>query len=241
MPTYVRDIVRDAMGKIGAVRVNEYPIPAELDLGIRVLNGMLGVWAADVLMLRAYTEDQIPLVANKSSYTIGPSGCDVTSAKPIRVRSGYVRDSDGLDSPLTIFTESRYGEVSNKSGAAATPYLIVYKPGATKQSVHIGTFVFYPVPDASYTAYVLSEKYLTEFTSPNELVQMEGVYYETLVYNLAVRLFHDYHKPSTTIPDDIRGIAHARVQTLENLNSQQLVSKIEVPGIDGSYNIYTDE
>lgn len=237
----VQQILIDAMGLINTIAIDEVPETSELTLALRTANVMLDRWSAQKLMLRSNITLVVPLVAGKSEYTIGLSGADITSNKIIHIESGYITDN-GMDYSMDVVEKSLYDTFEDKNVSLARPEYVGYDPGATQQAVQKGTIFFYYTPDKSYTATLETMVYLTEFLNLSDTVTFEPVYYEALIYNLAVRLFRHFHAATAQVPADIVGIANESRATIMNMNHSPLIAGFDFPGKGtGKYNIYTDE
>jgi hypothetical protein len=243
MELQVQDIIKDAMGLCGAIKMDEAPTVSEYLLGIRALNVMVDKWSGSTILVRSREEDTFPLVAGQSSYTIGLVGADLTADKPLRVDHAYIRDSTGNDEALVLGTKEQYDGMGDKY-TEGRPELIAYDPGLSQQSEGKGTLFLYPTPDSAdtYTLALTSYKYVSEFSDWTDTITFEPVYYEPLIYGLALRLFRHFHPSATAIPADIAAGAAAGILTLETLNAVQKIAYLDLPGVrGGTYNIYTDD
>jgi hypothetical protein len=72
-------------------------------------------------------------------------------------------------------------------------------------------------------------------------VTFEEVYSEALKYNLAIRLYREYHEHGKPIPSDLIYLADRAMCVIEKLNAEQVHSIIEVPSRRGVFNIYTGD
>jgi hypothetical protein len=223
--------------------MDETPTASEIQLAIRVLNTMIDRWSAQRLMLRSTTEDVLPLTANQETYTIGQSlTADFNTAKPIQIVAAYIRDSSGCDEALQIVDQITFDSNSgDKSFAAGRPEMLTYDAGAAQQTVNLGTISIYTMPDSAYTLYIQSDKYLSEFVNPSDVINFEPAYYEAIIYNLAERLYRYYHTDPKQIPMDIVGIAKAAKHTIEVMNSVQYTATMDVPGKYTQFNVYTGD
>lgn len=235
----VADILKDAMGLCNAIEIDETPSSTEMAVALRAANVMIDSWSTRKLMLRSDSKVLFTLSAGKAKYTIGPSGCDITFAKPVRVESGYVTDNQ-LDYPLEVISTGLYDAQSDKNVSTSRPIYVAYDPVSTQQTSKVGELFFYYSPDKGYPCRLKVYTYLTEFTGYTEVVSFEPAYYEALIYNLAVRLFRRYSDDKTPIPPDIAAIAEDSLRNLRAMNSTQYIAGMDLPGKVSSFNIYTD-
>lgn len=244
MQLKVQDIIIDAMNLIGVIEISETPTAAEMQTGLKALNMMLDRWSAHRLMLRSTTSLTKTLTPGKYVYTVGTSTSDITSNKPLRIDSAFLRDTNGQDYPLEIMPKSAYEELQDKSYSQSIPAALFYDPGVAQQTEQEGALYLYPIPDSSMT-YVLHldyDDYMSEFSTLTAVITFEPAYYEALVYNLALRLYRRYHTDTARpVPEDIIALASVSMKTLENLNATQPRAAMDVPGKLSSFNIYTGD
>lgn len=235
------DIITDAMSLIGAVAINE-PIKApELQVGLRTLNMMIDKWSTNRLLLRSTDTTTIPLSANKYAYTIGTPSSDVTSAKPLRIFSSFMRDRNGVDYNIDVMPQEAYDKLQDKSFVYGLPAAMYYDPGTTQDGQE-GTIYIYPAPDSAgpYTLYLECDIYLSEISTGNDIITFDKAYYEALVYGLASRLWRRYHTKEP-IPADIAAFASSAISSLENLNSVQARASMDIPGKVSTFNVYSGD
>ena len=235
----VSDFLKDAMGLCNATEIDETPSSSEMAIALRAANMMLGRWATQNLLVRAGTTITFPTVASKADYTIGASASDITASKPLRISSGFVRDSN-IDYPIEVITREMYNNLGDKSLGTARPQYVTYDPGTAQQAVQKGTLSLYNSPDKVYSVTLEGSTYFTEFVNMTDTVTFEPAYYEALVYGLAVRLFRRYTDDKTPVPSDLAAVAHEALKSLKNLNAERIPAMMDLPGLSGAYNVLTD-
>ena len=249
MQLKVQDIISDAMGLIGSTAVDETPTPSEFNLGLRTLNVMIDSWSANRVVIRGTVDESFPLVAGKSTYTIGQSGADLTSSKPIKIIYAFIRYSNNIDIPLEIRDKKEIYSYSDSSYTEALPEVLAYDPGLAQQANNIGKIILYPIPDAinSYTLFITSDKYLTEFVSVSDPITFDSAYYEALIYNLATRLFRHYHQNTgAQIPIDLVLVAKSSLSAIYRYSGETFTMSTDLPKMNNSpksnnaYNIMID-
>ena len=239
MDLTAQDFIVDALSLIGATQMDQVPPAWEMNKALRALNHMLNTWSSERLMVRAMTRESFTLVDGTASYTIG-SGADFDTAKPLKIDSAYIQDSNGYDHQLGIVEMARYNAFADKT-TEGLPDCLAYDPGASQQATQAGTIYLWHVPGSAYTLYISSQKFLTEFSALTTTFTFEPQYGEAIKYNLATRLWRFYRKPTENIPADIVGIAASTKRNIKAINATQPRCKIDIPGCRGTYNIYTDE
>jgi hypothetical protein len=238
----VGDIIRAALRKINVGAQGEPMSAIDANDGLEALNDMLGLWSARKIIVRGMTQENFPLTAAVFSYTIGATGVFATP-KPYRITSAFVRDTNLVDTPIDIITVAEFDSYEDKAISSARPWALAYDPGAAQQAAQLGTIFLYPTPDAStaYRLYIESQKAFTNFPNIAATVTFEEVYSEALKYNLAIRLYREYHEHGKPIPSDLTYLADRAMCVIEKLNAEQVHSIIEVPSRRGVFNIYTGD
>lgn len=237
MQILVQDALKDAMGLIGATEIDEVPSSSETAVAMRVANVMLGNWSSKRLLLRSPRMVTIPLVSGKNTYTIGLSGCDITTGKPLTITSGYYRGDNGVDEVISIISLEQYNNLGVKS-TMSEPECIAYDPGSEQQTSHRGTIYVYPTPSQGGTIFFQCTQYISEISNLTDTLLFEPAYYEAFIYNLAVRLYRHYHT-SGDVPGDVVAIAGNALQALRTMNSQKTLASSDFSG-GRRYNVYTD-
>jgi hypothetical protein len=236
-----RDIVKDALHIIGAIGLDDQPVPREISICLSSMNAMLEQWSAQKLIVRASTVQDLALTANKASYTIGTGG-ELNTVKPISIQSCYVRDLSNVDHRVDICTVEQYDNFEDKTVSSSVPEYLAYDPGVTQQAAQLGTIYLYPIPDMAYTLHLHSFKALTDFTTITDNVTFEPMYNEALVYNLATRIWRKFKPLETSIPQDILYLAEESLRTIQKIVSTTPPASCDIPGVkrDNSYNILSD-
>jgi hypothetical protein len=235
MQLQVQDIIKDAMALIGATEMDETPSASELFAAMRIANIMLGRWGTQEYTVRASSTLTIPISSGKCSYTIALNDADIIAPKPIAVQSGFLRSVNNIDTPLEVVPITIYNSFPSKL-ALGFPHYISYDPGESQQANQTGTLFVYPA-STNGTIILKTTTSLLEFTSLTDIVTLESVYYEALLYNLAVRLFRRYHVTGE-IPQDIVAIATSSIRNLSTLNSSRILAHSDFGNIS-AYNVYT--
>jgi hypothetical protein len=237
----VLDIIKTALQEIGAIAADETPSGSDTQLALKNLNLMLGAWSADNLRVRGTVSENFPLVAGTRTYTIGATG-DFATVKPLLIKSAFVRDpSSNIDFPVDIVPTEIYNGYGNKMYATGRPEAICHETGLTQQSAWLGTIMVFPIPNKVYTLFLENQKLLTSISSVGAAVTFEAPYYEALAYNLAIRLYRKYHEHGSPIPQDTLRLAADSLSVIERMNAVQPIAAINIPGIRGGYNIYSDQ
>jgi hypothetical protein len=235
------DIIKSAFRIIGVIGKSEVPTADEMQDGLQSLNLMLEMWSARRLIVRGTIQFSNLLTAGQFSYTIGAGG-DFNTAKPIAITSGYVIDASGLSTGLDIISQEEYDSYSDKFISISRPIALCYDAGAAQQAVQTGTCWIYPIPDTTPYFLVLQlQVALTDFTSLADSVTFEAKYGEAMKYELAKRLWREYHESASPIPGDIMDLAAKALCVIEKTNHVLPVAAIEVPPRKSVFNVFSGD
>lgn len=197
--TTVLNIIEGAARLIGALNKGENLSADDAADGLVALNDLVASWANDSLLVTARTEETFSLVAGVASYTIGPSKT-FNTARPIVILEAQIRDSGGLDYPVTIISDEEYQDIQFKSTSDSLPQYLNYDNGYP-----FGTINLYATPSVAYSIRLLSEKPLTSFTSTSQTVDLPPGWNKALRFNLAVDMAPEFIKPNELDPLVIQG------------------------------------
>ena len=236
------DVIKSAFRIIGVVGKSEVPSNDEMMDALQALNLMLEQWSARRLIVRGTMQFSNVLTANKYSYTIGTGG-NFNTSKPIEITSAFIRDANNIDTGLDIISREEYDSYNDKLITAARPIALCFDAGAAQQASQMGTVLFYYIPDNSvtYTVFMQMQVALTNFTNLTSTVTFEAKYGEPMKYELAIRLWREYHESGKPIPDDIRALGARAMCVLEKTNHELPRAQLEVPPRKSVFNIYTGD
>lgn len=242
MATTARDLIQDALEKLGVYAPGETMSDADAQRGLTVLSDMLDSWSNESLTCFAITEQSVALVAGTSAYTIG-SGGTINLTRPLRLIEGpgaaYILDGNSNKYPLDVVPQDKWNMIGNTGGQvnANVPNTLFYDP-----QYPLGILNFYPQPNVGgYTAYWDSYLQLTDPSALTSSITLPPGYNAALKANLAVWL-----KPYFTgaqLDPDVREqaretkaiIKRTNIRTNEALYDSEIVSRSR-----GAYNPYTD-
>lgn len=172
------------------------------------LNMMLKEWAVKGLKLWCYQQVLVPLVANQSVYTIGPTGANVTAVRPLRVfeNGNFLRQMNSgqpYDMPLKLIARSDYAEFGSK-GSTGVPNTIYYQPGidlasgATSPSTGYGTLYVYVTPSAPTlprTVYLNAQRPIYDMNSDTDEFDLPSEWFNAIKAGMMYRMA-DYFEVS---------------------------------------------
>lgn len=236
----VRDLLHKFFRTIHVLGAGEYMADDEASDALDILNGVLEQANIDKLMGNYQTDLLIPLVANQSSYTIGPasSSPDVTATRPVEILGGFSRRGN-VDLPVFVGAKQDYNHVTQKNiGIAGWESMVYYEAQFPKAFLYV-----YPVPlDTLTTIYLTVMNPIAAFVTLDDVVSMPPGYRVWLQYKVAMRLAPEYGLTFTT--DMISNFLDAESALKRNNIKPMPVSQTGLSDLSksssGAYNIYTD-
>jgi len=193
-------ILQDGQGASGSMLTD----------GLESLNMIVKNAQADGLPLWTYMLLAIPCVTNKTTYTIGPVGADVTTVRPLRLMTegNFIRQVVGgmnIDTPLNAISRTDYMNMGSKDSLGVVNSLY-YHPGidlasgATSPSVGYGTLKVYVSPsDATRTVYGNFQRPLYDINSGTDEFDFPADCFLYLKWTLMSDLADDYEVPEERI------------------------------------------
>lgn len=204
-------LIEDALGEIGVKEAGQSVSSEDAALALRYLNRVLQRWSNHRLLIPSLTEVSVPLDGS-GSYTIGPSGADVTATRPNKIISGYVRDSGGLDYPLELLTELQWQRIGTKT-QSGPPCSVWYEKTSSNGTLHV-------YPDvAGYTLKLQCQVLLSSFATTSTSLTLPEGYESALVYSLACDVAGQFGRQASA---DLLRKAAAANRSLRRTNSEPI-------------------
>jgi hypothetical protein len=215
------DIIESSLRLLGVLEEGAQPTANAIENASLVLNMMLKDWMTDGIKLWTVVEITLPLVTNKTSYTIGPgAGNDLITNKPLRLIQSFLRNlsvSPYIDLPMSILSEQEYNILGSKF-STGTVNSVFYKP-----SVLNGTVKVFLTPNSStatnYELHMTVQRPIEDITSANQTFDFPSEWYQCLRWGLASELAADYGLPM----DKLAGV----IQRAENYKQRLMAWDVE--------------
>lgn len=222
------DIIKRAMRLIGVISIGETPTDEEAADALTSLNGMMASLGNSPQMIFARTNQQLSLVANTASYTVGPSGGLVTT-RPVEVLQSSKIIYQGVTYPLVKWTLQDYQQITvpTTSGIPTGFYAQMDMPDIR--------LTFWPVPSVSMVFDMWSDKQITEFATLTQQLSMPPGYDRALATMLAVEIAPEYEREPS--PNLMRLCAQSR-RMLKRTNAE--VPRLQMPYGIPKNNTYMD-
>lgn len=119
-------VIRDGMRDAGKLQRGQDPSSEDFADGINRLNDIINFEQINGLKIWMNVVLELPLVANKATYTLGPAG-DVNMVKPTRCIAAQYNDAQGKSRPLTPTSLEEYQRFSDKATAGSLNSFYVNK------------------------------------------------------------------------------------------------------------------
>lgn len=205
--TMTRDqMIASSLRLLHVLQDGQAPSAAQLTSGAEDLNTLITAWQARGLQLWTYQWLPIPMQQNKNTYTIGPSGADVTSVRPLRLMlsGSYLHSTTGFDRPLNVLSRTEYAQMSEKS-FDDTVNSIYYQPGidsgsTTSPSTGYGTlYVFSNAINSTDIVVCNFQRPIYVMTSGTDEFDFPCEWYLAIRYALAVVMADQYEIPQSRL------------------------------------------
>lgn len=221
-----RDIITKALQKIGAVTKTESVSADEASDGLSSLNGLISSWANDSLLVHGRSWETFTLTAGDGEYTIGPTA-DFPTTRPVSLVASYVRDAD-TDYPLQVISDESYTLFIQSKSDSGVPDVINLDNAYPTSKIRL-----YPVPDRTYTLFLLSEKPLTTL-GLDDTISLPPGWERALIYNLAIEIAPEYGQQIDQVMYQIALEAKASIK-----RAVARSRPLDVNISSGTFNIYT--
>jgi hypothetical protein len=189
-PFTAQDIIDEAAELLGIVSPAGMTNADDANSCLRTLNLMLSAWSSDEVSARAYVTETFPITGGIRQYTWG-TGADWNSTRPMKVVTAglqYVQNNN-LIIPMEIGGSDHYQAFGDRLIVTGPPQFVfpdMLMPNAIMN--------MYPIPDQGYSVVVTSIKDLAGMTSLSTPFSIDSMYYQPMVYNLAVAMAPKFGK-----------------------------------------------
>jgi hypothetical protein len=198
------------------------------------LNAAMESWGIDRSMVYQLLQENHTLVSGTTSYTIG-TGATINTTRPNKLDNPcFIRDANGIDTPLQIIDVVTYGRIGDKSTSGGTPEYIFYDEAYVSG---LGTIYLYPTPGASLTLYFNSWKQLQNFALISTTLSMPPGYQLAIESNFALMKCAGYRNPDPALVK----LARDSMARIKSINQPDTIMQVDpaVIGARATYDIYT--
>lgn len=209
------DLITDALRELGVVGAGQVAAADDADLGLRYLNRLVQDWSNTKLMMPVVTQVSVNLTGQQS-YTIGPSGADVTAARPIKVVNAY-SELSSQRYHCDVITREQWTALANLSDGGSVPNRVYY------QRSNPGRIWVHPVVSGGPVLKLDCLSLITSFSLSGNVTLPEG--YETaLVLSLAERLAGSFGR---AVSADLKSSARGARAVVKRTNAEPLYLEID--------------
>lgn len=198
------------------------------------LNAMLDSWRNERLMCYAMQDETLSMVSAQTTYSIGPSGSDLTTTRPVEIEAAYITVSN-LSYPVRLLNEEEYAAIVAKASSSTWPTHLWYSP-----TMPNGTITVYPVPNTTTTLNIITRIVVSAFSTVGDTVSLPPGWEDALACNLAVYLAPEWQlQPSQTAMK----MAIDSKANLKRMNARSLKAQNELYSLATAHraNIITDQ
>lgn len=175
----VGDVITSAFIQAGKVPLGGGVPTSWLARGLTELNAMLQSWAVEGLLLHTLTTNNVTLVSGTAAYTVGTGGA-FNVRRPVECVGATLTVSAGQFRSLRVLnSQFRYKEYATLP--TGIPDEVYYDPAFS-----LGTFTFYPTPDANYAVALDSLVSLAPFATTGDTITLPPEYEQALSANLGM-------------------------------------------------------
>lgn len=186
MAVTARDIIQDAMEKLGVYAPGETMNAADAKRGLIVLNDMLESWSNESLSCYTILEQSTILTPGVSQYTIG-AGATLDMTRPIRLITGpgaaYMQDDNGNNYGMDVVPRDQWNLLGTRQITSDVPDTLFYDP-----QFPWGVLNFYPIPIIGWTAFWDSYLQLSDVSTLETPISLPPGYNLALKSNLCLFL-----------------------------------------------------
>lgn len=222
------DIITLALKDAQIIDETETPSAAIMADSLSTLNQLFGMWQA--LKIYVYATTEITFTPTGAiSYTIGPSGADITATAPQRINYAFI-EITGVKYPMCgLLTDFEEFQSISRTSVSSIPDVVFYN-----NTYPNGTLYIYPQP-SSGTMHLGVDVQLPNYALAPDAFALDAVYEMPVRFNLAKLL-------STTmgskVTPEIRDLAANTLRILQRSNLK--VKELALDNYKGAKNRETD-
>lgn len=179
--TTVAEVILLALKDIGVLDEDETPSSSLLADAFTTLKQMLSLWQTSNIYV--YAKEDITFTPDGSlTYTIGPTGADITNTTPQRIAYAFHAVGDISYPMLKIFERLEDYQNIGLKNLVSYPSSLFYNPLYPN-----GTIYLYPAPNTG-TMHLGIDVSLPEYTATTDNISLPAEYDMAVRFNLAVIL-----------------------------------------------------
>ena len=221
------DIINQSLRLAGVLASGEVADSTMANESLVKLNQLLESLSQENLLIYTETGANITL-SGATFYSWGPGDyASLQLTRPMRIKSAWCRDSNGIDTPVDIITADEYARIPDKSLTSDTVEKIWVNPD--EEFVAIFTW---PVVASGADLWMLATLPLMTFGTLITQVNMPIGYERLLVYGLAAEIMIEYGNMNPAIEQRFIDIKAG----LKRTNTNPAVMRTSIPfGLGSGY------
>ena len=223
------DIITDSLVKLGVYAPGEPISAADSATSLAVLNDMIDAWSNEYVFFYSLTTVTATLTSSKVSYTIGPTGADITAPRPARIAYGPNEASNTISAVKTLMnvvSAVEWQAGPSLSVATGTPDTLYYDP-----QYPLGVLKVSPIPNAGGTFSFNSWVPLQSFPDLSTTYTLSFGGEEALRSNLAVALKSYFADTQLDQITAIRAVETKKALAYSNVNSRAMLRARRMGGV----------
>lgn len=218
--TTIQSLITDAYIESRVTDSIDGPESSQLTVGLRWLKRIIARLSTNQIYIPYSTSENFSITTSSQSYTMGSGGTASTS-RARKILNCYVRDSSNVDTSVRIISETDWNRIPDKS-TTGRPFEVFYDP-----VYPVGVLYFYFKPEATYTAFIESQKDLhTTTLTLGTTLSLPEEYEDALVVSLGAKIARANGAPTE---QSLVGDAVSAWSAIGNLNLSQRVPMAVLP------------
>lgn len=233
------DVIKDALRDLGVLGKGQDIDEDDAARALQRMDDMLDSWSIQPYAIYAWSDITHTLVSGSASYTIGPTGADITAARPIQIIQAFVRDDNAYDYPVDVISYSDYMRITDKTTDTTYPNILAYNAGHPNGTVYI-----WPVADTANTLHMIAESVLSNLATTSATFTFPPGYRIAVVKNLALQLAPMF---AVNVAPDLKKQAEAAMAAIKRANNRNRSNGARIDSVllamgsgRGGYNWRTD-
>lgn len=186
-------VITGALRKLAVLPSGGTPSAAQIADASEALNALIKAFHADGMPVWKMGSKTFTVTDGTSSYTIAPSGADITNVQPLKVVQALYTVSGASAVPMNVYNRYDFQELPNLSTIEGTPVNLYYQPLRTS-----GVIKLWPTPDNSTTTVTIHyQAPFEDMDAAGDDFDFPAYWIQALIYNLAWSLSPEYGIPPT--------------------------------------------
>lgn len=186
-----QDLINQAGKTLSILQSGESFNTDELNDALPLVNSMLENWNTQGLEILGVKNFQSALTANQTTpYAIGPAATFDT-ARPVKIESANIIQSNGLSTPLELVTSREYSMIPHKAAVDLVPLKLWNDNAFPSANLYL-----WPWASGTPTLDLWIWQQLADALGLTDTLNFAPGYYAAVRYNLAVELLALFPRPN---------------------------------------------